>query len=643
MKIVILSNCQGLPLSKCLASMLPAADVSYIDDSRIGQDDVPDLNAAIAGSDHIFAQPRHRAELESLAPGRSTLFPVIAFPGYHPDMTYIDGTNLESGQQQRIFGPVFEYHSGLIAANYLLGRTTSQALASMEPTTFAKCGYLDCWDEGRRQLLTEGDSVNFPLTRLFQKWDARSPFMYSANHPTLDVMADIARALLEKIDLEPENLYPEYHIQDPLKGAPIWPVYPGIAEAHGLIGQYVFQMWDLRRVLLPEFVEESYKVYDKYDPSSFKLANIDVERLGAALRSAPEESVSASVNPYKGLPDSSFWRRSVAPLEAGGVNPVVNPRFNIKQSDKVATAGSCFAQHLSRALVGAGFNYYVAEEAPAGMAPEDAQVRNFGTFSARFGNIYTVRQLVQLIKRAYGTFSPIDEAWQRPDGRWVDPFRPQIDPDGFQDLQSLRTARDHHLAAVRHMLESMDYLVFTLGLTECWRSRVDGAVFPLAPGVVAGNPDPLLFEFHNFSQSETAADLFEALDMIRSKNPAARVILTVSPVPLIATYEAKHVLVSTTYSKSVLRAAAEEAWKAYDNVEYFPSFEIITGAYAKGAFFAEDLREVTPHGVETVMKTFLPAYTGAGTVSSTSRHVPASKPGRNALFEIVCDEEALAK
>lgn len=653
MKIVILANCQGLSLSKCLASMVPQVEVRHIEDSQIGHGDIPDLSAAIAGADHVFAQASRKGDLAMLGSDKVTLFPVIAFPGFHPDMTYIEGVQRESGERQRVMGPVFEYHSGLVAANYMLGRSTAEAIASMEPSMFARCGYYDLWDEARRELLAEGSSVNFPLTRLFQRWEARSPFMYSANHPTLDVMADVARVLLEKIDLEPENRYPEYHIQDPMKGMPVWPVYPGIAEQHGLVGQYVYQMWDFRRVLLPEMVEESYRIYNKYDAASFKLFNVDFDRLSAALREAAGAPASREAtstikapnailpNPYKGLPDSSFWRRSVAPVEAGGVDPVVNPRFAIQPADKVATAGSCFAQHLSRALVGAGFNYYVEEAAPSDMAPEEAQARNFGTFSARFGNIYTVRQLVQLIKRAYGNFSPVDEAWLRPDGRWVDPFRPQVEPDGFADVESVRAARVAHLAAVRRMLESMDYLVFTLGLTECWRSRIDGAVFPLAPGVVAGSPDPTRYEYHNFSQVDTAADLFEAIDLIGVKNPSAKIILTVSPVPLIATYEAKHVLVSTTYSKSALRAAANEAWNAFDNVEYFPSFEIITGNYAKGAFFAEDLREVTPEGVATVMGTFLPAYTGSAAEAVGREPAPAAK--RSAIFDIVCDEEALAQ
>ena len=81
-------------------------------------------------------------------------------------------------------------------------------------------------------------------------------------------------------------------------------------------------------------------------------------------------------------------------------------------------------------------------------------------------------------------------------------------------------------------------------------------------------------------------------------NPRVKVILTVSPVPLVATAEEAHVLVATTLSKSVLRVAAEVVSARGRDVAYFPSYEIITGPQARGRYFAEDLRSVTDEGVD---------------------------------------------
>jgi hypothetical protein len=135
--------------------------------------------------------------------------------------------------------------------------------------------------------------------------------------------------------------------------------------------------------------------------------------------------------------------------------------------------------------------------------------------------------------------------------------------------------------------------VFTLGLTEAWAHRADGAVYPLCPGTVAGAFDPEHHRFINFGVTEVLGDMRAAFDFIRNRNARIRFLVTVSPVPLVATAENRHVLVPTSYSKSVLRTVCGELEAAHEDVAYFPSYEIITGSYTRGAYFGADLREVT--------------------------------------------------
>jgi hypothetical protein len=78
----------------------------------------------------------------------------------------------------------------------------------------------------------------------------------------------------------------------------------------------------------------------------------------------------------------------------------------------------------------------------------------------------------------------------------------------------------------------------------------DGAVFPLCPGVLGGTFDKRRHEFVNLDVEDVVADVTAFVSELRAVNPEARVILTVSPVPLIATAEPRHVLVSTIASKS---------------------------------------------------------------------------------------------
>ncbi|KAK0329975.1 hypothetical protein LTR94_034641, partial [Friedmanniomyces endolithicus] len=71
------------------------------------------------------------------------------------------------------------------------------------------------------------------------------------------------------------------------------------------------------------------------------------------------------------------------------MDPMSRAPFMISASDKVATMGSCFAQHISRRLQASGFNYFVPEAAPASLSAAEAKAANYGVFSARYGNIYT--------------------------------------------------------------------------------------------------------------------------------------------------------------------------------------------------------------------------------------------------------------
>jgi len=355
-----------------------------------------------------------------------------------------------------------------------------------------------------------------------------------------------------------------------------------------------------------------------------------------------------SDHPYKHLPDKAFWRRSVAAADPASVDPVGDFGLRITQGTKVATAGSCFAQHIARHLKKTGFNYYVAEPGHPILPDAVREQHNYGIFSARYGNIYTVRQLLQLFRRAYGQFSPVDDVWLEPDGSVRDPFRPAVQPRGFISEAEMRADRKQHLAAVRQMFEQLDVFVFTLGLTECWASRADGAVFPLCPGVEGGQFDPDRYVFHNQDIGEVVCDMSDFIDALKAVNEKAEIVLTVSPVPLVATAEPDaHVLAATTYSKAVLRVAAETLRRRYSHVHYFPSYEIVTGAFNRGRYFAENLRDVTEEAVSHVMRLFLQHAAGctgiepAATSGSEAPQPDTILARAQELVEVECDEIAL--
>ncbi|MBO9669764.1 MAG: GSCFA domain-containing protein [Sphingobium sp.] len=360
-------------------------------------------------------------------------------------------------------------------------------------------------------------------------------------------------------------------------------------------------------------------------------------------------------HPYASAPDRNFWRRSVANCAPELVDPVGEFPAWIHPETKVATAGSCFAQHIARHLRKSGYNYYVTEPGHP-ILPESIRAKNnYGVFSARYGNIYTARQLLQLAERAYGRYVPGEAVWKAADDVFLDPFRPSVQPGGFVSELEMRMDREQHFAAVRTMLETLDVFIFTLGLTECWVAHEDGAVFPICPGVEGGTFDSMRHFFYNQTVDDVVSDMTAFLMLLARINPTARVILTVSPVPLAATArQDQHVLTATTYSKSVLRVAADTLASRFDHVAYFPSYEIITGAFTRGAYYADDLRNVLESGVSHVMGLFMKHATAVDEASTDSpvakREKQASTPAQPApssvalaaeLIQVECDEAAL--
>lgn len=347
-------------------------------------------------------------------------------------------------------------------------------------------------------------------------------------------------------------------------------------------------------------------------------------------------------HPYRGKPDYQFWRKEPGLKNPQAFDPVVNPGIKISPEDAVVTAGSCFAQHVARFLAANGFNFLVTEQLNPIFDPAVAKTFNYGLFPARYGNLYTARQLSQLLERAYGLFEPLVDSWEGPSGSVVDPFRPQIQPGGFLCREELAADRQVHLAAVRRAFEEMDIFVFTLGLTEAWLDKRDGAVYPLAPGVSGGEFDPEIHAFHNFTVEETVTDMQSAIDFIRERNPDVRIILTVSPVPLNATAVDRHVFTSTTYSKAVLRIAAEQICEGNDDCEYFPSYEIITSPFVRGSYYAADCREIRPAGVSHVMGNFLHHYADQEAPAQNASAEPsAHTSATEKLLDVLCDEAAI--
>ena len=580
--------------------------------------------------------------------------PTLDTLGFHPDCAYVwrNGRTVDS--------PVGPYHSALVLWAYRQGFDVQRTLALFRSDVFAHLGYFDYHIAGINHLVNKGRDCAMPTASWLASWQARGAWMHTINHPRLSALADVALHCLGLLGIQgAADAYTV--IPDELANSACWPVYPAVACALGLKGQgsYFFKLArapglhgkSVKYLELDEFVAQSLALYSCHAPDTLVCDRLEAEAFRTLATTLPKWQGSATLpplsgNPYTGLPDHQFWRRAVERVVPSQVDPVVSARFRIEPHQNVATAGSCFAQHVARALVANGFNYLVTEPGQH-LSADDRLARNYGVFTARFGNVYTARQLRQLQDMALGLVpQPANLLWQREDGRWVDGLRPYIEPDGFASVDDAIDSRHEMLASTSDMLQGCDVLVFTLGLTEGWYRLFDGVVVPIAPGVAA--PSAPMQDFA-FSVDEVLADMRAFLWTLKSVNRKVKVVLTVSPVPLMATYENRSVVASTVYSKSVLRAVAGMLEAEFDWVAYFASYEVITAGPNASHYFGPDRRSVTEQGVAHVMRLFMQHYAQQPEgVNATTTATPAPSATQGevdratlAVGYVVCDEEHL--
>lgn len=686
-RIVVSGNCQIGALAATLSAVLPddrVTPVAYVP----GDEGSEAANReAVADADVWVTNISRRLHEQVIGdgprPGTVLYVPDVRFFGFHPDIVHIGlagGGILQTGAA----GP---YHSAIVATGWRLGLSEDEIVARFDRETCTALGYPDFWSTAlvelrRRVDLSDLDwsEVYLPLAR------RRRVFMLTDNHPRVDVMIHLARLVGERLGADRDLMATDWETVVPdglLATSEVWPVYPAVADRLGLPGGFAWRTGDGEVLGLQTFVRRCLETYALITPDDMVAPELDDPRLAAVIAgdrtsavpvpdgdrggidaagttgtetggagaTGPDDGGTGETadrwtwsadderrHPYQGLPDTRFWNRAVAWAPPAGVDPVVSFPYRLSPEHRVATMGSCFAQHLARHLQRSGLTYHVTEPAPPDMSDDDAGVRQYGLFSARYGNVYTVAQALQTFRRAFGEWEPSEAPWRRPDGRLVDPFRPTVEPDGFADLDALEADRRTHLAATRRVFTEADVLVFTLGLTEGWRSRADGAVLAAAPGSAGTPTGGATYEFVNFGIDEVRADLIELCRRARDVNPGIRVLLTVSPVPLVATFEDRHVLVSTVASKSVLRTAADEATRALDHVHYFPSYEIIASATADRDYFGPDRREVDEQGVAHVMRTFT-RHVIAGGDTDGSTLLPAAAATQST--DVICDEEVI--
>lgn len=258
-------NCVHVGLQNCLGLLHGDLQVDALDFASFEARGA-EFASRLDGYDRIVTAPHFVAnavtDFRRHAP--VSQLPLTAFEAYQPDLCYL------TVDDQVLRGPMFDYHSKIVVAAWRKGLSPTEARALFTGAHYERFGYLGIWDACKAFYLGSYAEHGLDLAPRFPGWSREGAFMHSVNHPAIRVVADIARALLAQDGLEARET--DFLPHDNLKNAPVWPVYPEIAEALGVRGSLLFKQHNAYRFLdLGEFIDASYALLSRHPRESVKV------------------------------------------------------------------------------------------------------------------------------------------------------------------------------------------------------------------------------------------------------------------------------------------------------------------------------------------------------------------------------------
>lgn len=288
--------------------------------------------------------------------------------------------------------------------------------------------------------------------------------------------------------------------------------------------------------------------------------------------------------------------------------PIAKKYPIVSKDTPIGSAGSCFAFEIAYYLQEQGFNYIVTEK---GHRPDEGVLIDafdpanpYEKFSANYGILFNTPSFRQLAEKAFGKrklpriCNKVPHPQRAGEFLYCDPFRENV---FFGSPEDYERDYEKHIEATRLALLKSKVFILTLGLNECWEFMKDGSV-------VSRNPHSDIFyrllRHKTMTVDENISNVQAFVDIVREFNPDFQVILSVSPIPFLATGRAadQHVITANAHSKAVLRVAAEEIVRKNKGVYYLPSYEMVTNCIQNP--WESDQRHVTRAAVHRVMDLF---------------------------------------
>jgi hypothetical protein len=335
---------------------------------------------------------------------------------------------------------------------------------------------------------------------------------------------------------------------------------------------------------------------------------------------------AAMANRHRPRADWAVARRR---LRGGVVVPIHHPSFSLTSNDTVFTMGSCFARNIEKHLATLGcrvpaYDFWLPESERTSSTPNDALT------------LFTPASFVQIIEwvdRIHsrdGIVTADDcEPWlfHYADGTAWDLGLAAVLPTPLARV----IARRQELFDLYRSVFTAACVMMTPGLIETWYDTQHGVYTTYAPIMDGELIDPERYAVRVLGYDECYQALLRSIDIIRRHNPAIKVLITVSPIPLRYTFTSKDILTANSYSKSVLRAVCEQIAADREAVDYFPSFEAVN--YSHWHVWQRDRRHVSDRMISKIVQTVITQYFSGSSPEIERKYLyPITQRLRRAFF-----------
>ncbi len=276
----------------------------------------------------------------------------------------------------------------------------------------------------------------------------------------------------------------------------------------------------------------------------------------------------------------------------------IEPKFRLRDDDVFFCIGSCFARSIEEQLM-----YRDLKVTSNNLS------RRRGEWHGRpsgLANKFTTPSILNELRWAFGEAEfPPDSLMPDANG-WRDL---QLAPGSALVTRERALERRTDLTAYFQRIRDASVLVITLGLVEAWYDRVNELFLNGAPTMWATRREPGRFALTVTNYTDNMAHLDEIVALLgRHGRADLRIVVTVSPVPMSETFTGSDVIAANLYSKSCLRAAAEDIARRYDHVQYFPSYDAVVTSPRRSAYSSIDEIHVLEDAVRAVTTHFLSTF-----------------------------------